>query len=73
MELVKANNGDTPILMLDEVLAELDDERARRLLDAIGDEVQCLLTTTDPEDTHNVFPTGRAEFRIEQGKLTQKD
>jgi len=41
-------HGGPPILLLDDVLSELDPERRERLLEAVGDEGQALITTADP-------------------------
>jgi DNA replication and repair protein RecF len=46
LELVEQVSRLTPLLLLDDVLAELDPERQARLLAAIGDRHQCLVTTT---------------------------
>ena len=69
LELVKERTGEYPILMLDEVLAELDAARAEHLFDAINDEVQCLLTTTE---LHDVIGAATAtNFLIENGELSR--
>jgi DNA replication and repair protein RecF len=44
---LKEKNGDWPVLLLDEVLAELDDTRRQDLLDRLAETEQSLLTTTD--------------------------
>jgi DNA replication and repair protein RecF len=44
---LKDKNGDWPVLLLDEVLAELDDTRRIDLLDRLAKTEQSLLTTTD--------------------------
>jgi DNA replication and repair protein RecF len=46
LQLIEQVVGDVPLLLLDDVLAELDLQRQDRLLDAIGDRVQTLVTTT---------------------------
>ena len=69
LELVKERTDEYPILMLDEVLAELDADRAEHLFDAIDDEVQCLLTTTDLN--HATGATTATNFRIEHGELSR--
>lgn len=73
-ELVLARQrvGEYPILMLDEVLAELDGHRARRLLDAIDPEAQCIMTTTELDDRHGFRAAGGALFRIERGRLEKE-
>ncbi|TGG90940.1 MAG: DNA replication/repair protein RecF [Aphanocapsa feldmannii 277cV] len=46
LELITAVSGTRPLLILDDVLAELDPERQRLLLEAIGRDHQCLLSAT---------------------------
>jgi DNA replication and repair protein RecF len=47
VEWMKAKTNQSPILLLDEVLAELDSERRRDLLNRLSVSEQALLTTTD--------------------------
>ncbi len=56
MEWMRARTGEWPVLLLDEVLAELDANRRRDLLRRVNGAEQCVMTTTDL----NLFP---AEFR----------
>ena len=49
LELVGELFGEPPILLLDDVLAELDPERQLLLLDAVGDSHQCLVSATHLE------------------------
>jgi DNA replication and repair protein RecF len=53
MEWMKAKTGEWPVLLLDEVLAELDPHRRQDLLTRLSRAEQCLITTTDL----NLFPT----------------
>jgi DNA replication and repair protein RecF len=46
LELIESVVGEPPLLLLDDVLAELDLKRQNQLLDAIGDRFQTLITTT---------------------------
>jgi DNA replication and repair protein RecF len=46
---MQEQTGDTPVLLLDEVLAELDAARRRYLLAQVDSVEQGLLTATDPE------------------------
>ena len=46
LELVTAVSGQPPLLLLDDVLAELDPRRQQLLLEAVGTQHQCLVTTT---------------------------
>jgi DNA replication and repair protein RecF len=47
VEWMKAKTGRWPVLLLDEVLAELDEDRRADLLDRVSQSEQALLTTTD--------------------------
>lgn len=46
LQLIEEVVNDTPLLLLDDVLAELDLSRQNQLLDAIQDRFQTLITTT---------------------------
>lgn len=47
IELVKQEVGETPILLLDDVLSELDDYRQSHLLSTMQGQVQTFVTTTN--------------------------
>ena len=46
LELVTQLFGEPPLLLLDDVLAELDPTRQHLLLEAVGQEHQCLVSAT---------------------------
>jgi DNA replication and repair protein RecF len=46
LELIEELFGEPPILLLDDVLAELDQTRQLLLLDAVGETHQCLVSAT---------------------------
>ena len=46
LEIIAELSGESPILLLDDVLAELDPGRQLLLLDAVGDRYQCLISAT---------------------------
>ena len=46
IDLMKEQTGEYPLLLLDDVLSELDDDRQTHLLTAIQDKVQTFITTT---------------------------
>jgi DNA replication and repair protein RecF len=62
--------GEPPLLLLDEVVAELDSTRRTYLLNQLGDQAQTLVTTTDID----VFPPeflGRAQvWKVEGGRIS---
>ena len=49
LELIKTLHGKSPILLLDDVLAELDPKRQLLLLEAVGQNHQCLISATHVE------------------------
>jgi DNA replication and repair protein RecF len=49
LELVTAVVGSPPLLLLDDVLAELDPRRQQLLLEAVGEGHQCLVSATHVE------------------------
>lgn len=67
--LIREQTGETPILLLDEVLAELDAHRAQRLFEALGDTVQCLVTTTERELTEKIGGRPYRRYQMTRGQL----
>ena len=47
LDIIKEKTGETPLLLLDDVLAELDNVRQNYLLNAIGDDTQTIITSVD--------------------------
>ena len=68
IELVKKITGDTPILLLDDVLSELDSNRQNYLLNNIGD-IQTIITCTGLEEfVNNRFEIDKV-FKVSDGKV----
>jgi DNA replication and repair protein RecF len=66
--------NETPILLLDDVFAELDSERASRVLGRLGETGQAVLTTTDPGVVASVpWNTHHRRFLIEGGTSTAQN
>ena len=68
IELVKQEVKDTPILLLDDVLSELDKYRQNYLLDSIND-VQTLITCTGLDDFVNKRFSINKILHVEQGHV----
>jgi DNA replication and repair protein RecF len=68
---LKEKIGDWPILLLDEVLAELDDTRRQDLLDRLASTEQALLTTTDIALFSDEFKESAGLWEIRQGELVR--
>lgn len=68
IELVKTMTKDTPILLLDDVLSELDSNRQNYLLNSIGD-IQTIITCTGLDEfINNRFEINRV-FKITNGSI----
>ena len=66
---LKEKNGHWPVLLLDEVLAELDDPRRQDLLDRLAKTEQSLLTTTDLNMFSDEFRKTAGRWEIRNGRL----
>lgn len=69
MEWIKTKTGEWPVLLLDEVLAELDDERRIDLLGKISQVEQALLTTTDNTLFPKKFLDNANRWQIQDGNI----
>jgi DNA replication and repair protein RecF len=69
-ELMHARSGDTPVLLLDDLLSELDAQRRSHLLRAISrPDQQTLITATDLSDFDPEFLQNIQRLRVEGGKI----
>ncbi len=68
IELMKNLTGESPILLLDDVMSELDNSRQIKLLETISDRVQTFITTTTLEHLHQL-PDQLELFHVHQGEI----
>ena len=68
LALIREVVGESPVLLLDDVLSELDDSRQKALMESAFD-CQCLLTATGVESAAR----NRAAclFEVKDGRVTQ--
>jgi DNA replication and repair protein RecF len=69
LEWMRDTIGEWPVLLLDEVVAELDANRRAYLLDRIDGASQALLTTTEPDIFTPEFLGKAARWQIRQGQI----
>jgi DNA replication and repair protein RecF len=62
--------GEPPILLLDEMLAELDPQRRRDLLKRVGGVEQSVMTTTDLNLFETEFVEKVEKWRVVSGTIT---
>jgi DNA replication and repair protein RecF len=73
VEWMKERTGEMPVLLLDEILAELDQTRRSDLLDALMDCEQAILATNDLALFKPDFIQAAACWRVSGGVLTTLD
>jgi DNA replication and repair protein RecF len=69
LKLMEEVIGEPPLLLLDDVLAELDLKRQNQLLDAIQDRFQTLITTTHLGSFDAQWLTSAQILHVKAGKL----
>ncbi|GAB2960307.1 DNA replication/repair protein RecF [Nonomuraea fastidiosa] len=67
-DLLRADGGD-PVLILDDVFAELDSQRRRRLAEFVAPAEQVLITAAVPDDVPAELSGGR--FDVAEGSVTR--
>lgn len=69
---LQAQTGEPPVLLLDEMLAELDQQRRQDLLGVLEENSQSILTTTDLHLFDPIFIEKCRVWVIHNGKITKK-
>ena len=69
LEIIKQKTGYSPILLLDDVLAELDEIRQNYLLKSINDDTQTIITSVDTLLFEEEFLKDVQIYKIENGGL----
>jgi DNA replication and repair protein RecF len=71
METMTADTGDTPLLLLDDVMSELDETRREMLLEVLAGVEQAIVTTTDWGDFSPSFREQAQLLRVEAGQIEE--
>jgi len=64
-----ATTGDYPVLLLDDVLSEMDDERRRAVLDVLSGFEQVWITSAEEEYVRQAVPSAQA-FLVQAGEVS---
>ena len=73
IELIKLSTGEYPLLLLDDVLSELDDDRQTHLIKAIENKVQTFITTTSLDGIKQQFINEPVVIPIEKGTILKTE
>jgi len=71
LDIITDKTGEEPILLLDDVLAELDDIRQNYLLKSINKNTQTIITSVDTILFEEEFLKDVSIYRIENGELSK--
>ena len=66
---MKRITGETPVLLLDDVMSELDAARRKQVIDIVDRAGQAFLTTTDWEDYDPDFRHRAKQFTVSMGQV----
>lgn len=69
---MKARTGESPVLLLDEIMAELDPQRREDLLSIVDEVDQAMLTTTDPFMFPRAFLNRCETWEVQDGLVNKK-
>ena len=69
--LIKEIKGDFPILILDDLFSELDNEKINNILNMLNDNVQTFITTTNIEVIQNDIKNKSSIYKIENGLIKE--
>ena len=69
LDIITEKTGDEPILLLDDVLAELDDIRQNYLLKSISNATQVIITSVDTLLFEDEFLKDVRIYKIENGRI----
>jgi DNA replication and repair protein RecF len=73
VEWMRTQTGEWPLLLLDEVLAELDLNRRRELLARLGGAEQCVMTTTDLSLFPPDFVQAATIWDVDGGRIVERE
>lgn len=69
LELLKQRYDEAPVLLLDDVLAELDVHRQHQLLASLGQNIQTIITTTHLSSFDPQWLEGSLIFNVKSGNI----
>lgn len=71
LDIITKKTGEPPVLLLDDVLAELDDIRQNYLLTTIGENTQTIITSVDTLLFDEKFLEDVKIYKVENGQVSE--
>lgn len=72
IDLMEQAAGEPPVVLLDDIMAELDERRRSRVFDATQGRCQTIITTTHASDLGKEMLGQAAVFEVESAKVTRQ-
>jgi DNA replication and repair protein RecF len=69
-DFLRERSGESPVLLLDDILSELDERRRASVLATVGGSEQALITTADLDRFSPAFLESAAVYRVAGGMVT---
>jgi len=73
VRLMRRHTGESPVLLLDDVISELDHSRCQLLLQSVSEAEQVLITTTDLQAYGARFRQDAVLWRVDAGAVERLD
>ncbi len=71
--LMQQSTGETPVLLLDDVMSELDAHRRQQIISIVNQAGQAILTTTDWNDYPDGFRQQSKLYTVKMGRLEETE
>lgn len=71
--IIKKIKNDFPLLILDDLFSELDNEKINNIIKMLNKEVQTFITTTNIDNVNKNLLKDAALYEIIEGKVERKD
>ncbi len=71
VEWLKEKKGEWPVLLLDEIMAELDARRRKDMLDFIGNPEQVIMTATESKHFSKEFVEKARIWHLDAGRISE--
>ena len=72
IDLMEEANGESPVVLLDDVMAELDEKRRAKIFELTCDRCQTFITTTHLSELEDGLVSCATIFEVQSGKVTVK-
>ena len=62
-----------PIILLDDIFSELDENKKNNIIKYFNDDVQIFITTTEINDINEILKKNSDIYKVNNGKIVKED